>query len=225
MAFVFLATNVVEPILAPDVFAKGGGRGGAGKAKAAKAKQKAAKKKSSKKAKKKSSKRKKAGKRKGNKKSKKAAKKLNKKKSKKATKAGRKAQNKKRASKKNAQAKKDKSGKKAKAKKRLSKKTSKGEKIKALQKKLKSNANRKAGYSLGSGTRAQADKLGKAFVGPGAKVSKNGKALVSKDGLRVYRSPSRKPNSSQAKTGTQANFMRLNKAGKVKNNGHLNIAD
>lgn len=40
----------------------------------------------------------------------------------------------------------------------------------------------------------------------GYRISKDGTSWVSADGLRVYRPPSAKPNSTHATTGIQANF-------------------
>jgi len=42
-------------------------------------------------------------------------------------------------------------------------------------------------------TAAEAEELGKAWVGSGARVASDGKTLVSSDGLRVYRPPAFKP--------------------------------
>jgi filamentous hemagglutinin len=58
---------------------------------------------------------------------------------------------------------------------------------------LRDAAKGKGNFGLGSGTRAEADKLDKAWVGDGAEVASDGKTLVSKDGLRQYRPPSYKP--------------------------------
>lgn len=91
---------------------------------------------------------------------------------------------------------------------------------------LRDAAKGKGNFGLGSGTRAEADKLGKAWVGDGARVASDGKTLVSKDGLKVYRSPSAKPNSPHATTGVQANFERkIEVGGRPISNGHLDILD
>ena len=47
----------------------------------------------------------------------------------------------------------------------------------------------KGNYGLGSATRNQADDMGRAWVGDGAKLASDEKTLVSKDGLRQYRPP------------------------------------
>lgn len=57
---------------------------------------------------------------------------------------------------------------------------------------------------LGSGTRAEAKKLGRAWVADGYEVASDGKTLVSADGLRQFRPPSFKPNLGIE----QANFER-----------------
>jgi len=91
---------------------------------------------------------------------------------------------------------------------------------------LRDAAKGKGNFGLGSGTRAEADKLGKAWVGDGARVASDGKTLVSKDGLRVYRPPSTKPNSPHAATGVQANFeSKVEIGGRPISNGHFDIVD
>lgn len=48
--------------------------------------------------------------------------------------------------------------------------------------------------------------------------------MISADGLRQYRPPTLKPNSSYATTGIQANFQSRDvPKGEWQNNGHLNI--
>ena len=90
----------------------------------------------------------------------------------------------------------------------------------------------KGNFGIGKGTTSDANKLGKAWVGNGYRIASDGKTLVSKNGLRTYRPPSKKPNSSYATTGKQANFeeyelIKIN--GKMKKrpirNGHLDIID
>lgn len=91
---------------------------------------------------------------------------------------------------------------------------------------LRDAAKGKGNFGLGSGSRAEADKLGKAWVGDGARVASDGKTLVSKDGLSVYRPPSAKPNSPHATTGVQASFERkIEVGGRPISNGHLDIVD
>ena len=82
----------------------------------------------------------------------------------------------------------------------------------------------KGNFGLGTGTKAEADKLGKAWVGDGYKVASDGKTLVSKDGLKQYRPPSYKPNLDK----TQANFEQRfpgQKSKQWQSNGHLDITD
>ncbi|WP_244145893.1 hypothetical protein [Paraburkholderia tropica] len=89
----------------------------------------------------------------------------------------------------------------------------------------KSNPN----VNIGSGTAAEADQLGKLWVGDGAKKTSDGSGWISADGTRVYRSPSQK-DSPFATTGTQANFetYTINSitGQRVKiGNGHLNVTN
>ena len=86
-------------------------------------------------------------------------------------------------------------------------------------------------YSIGSGTRAEADQLGKTWVGDGARRTSNG-GWESADGTLRYRPPSAKPNTpiQYNPTGTQANFEQRipnPKTGKMEtvSNGHLTITD
>jgi filamentous hemagglutinin len=88
--------------------------------------------------------------------------------------------------------------------------------------------NGKLNYGVGSGTKAEADRLGQIWVGDGAKLVTNQKdcpgCLVSADGLRIYRPPSEKPNAPVHlnPTGTQANFVQQ-KDGKITGNAHMSI--
>lgn len=91
---------------------------------------------------------------------------------------------------------------------------------------LRDAAKGKGNYGLDTATRNQADDMGRAWVGDGAKLASDGKILVSKDGLRQYRPPTAKPNSPHAKTGVQANLERRFKPeGQWQGNGHLDIVD
>jgi hypothetical protein len=88
--------------------------------------------------------------------------------------------------------------------------------------------NGKLNYGVGSGTKAEADRLGQIWVGDGARTTNDGSGLMSADGTRVYRYPSSKDNSPYVTTGIQANFetFKIDPAtgDKVKiGNGHLNI--
>lgn len=91
----------------------------------------------------------------------------------------------------------------------------------------------KGNFGMGKGTAEQANVMGKAWVGEGYRVARDGKTLVSADGLRTYRPPSEKK-SSFAITGIQANFERLEPMMKMVNgkkvwqnkvisNGHLDV--
>ena len=93
---------------------------------------------------------------------------------------------------------------------------------------LRGAAKGKGNFGIGSGTREQADAMGKAWVGKDAIRASDGKTLVSKDGLRQYRPPTSKPNSKQASTGTQANFERRfegQRSKKWQGNAHMDIMD
>jgi len=91
--------------------------------------------------------------------------------------------------------------------------------------------NGKLNYGVGTGTKEEADRLGKIWVGEGARPTSDGTGLVSADGARIYRSPKEKPNTpgSLNPTGMQANFESYTKnieTGKMDKvgNGHLNIS-
>jgi len=90
---------------------------------------------------------------------------------------------------------------------------------------LRDTATGKGNFALGAATADEANALGQDWVGPGYRVSQtDGTTLISEDGLRQYRPPSAKPNSSYATTGVQANFQsRSVPSGAWQNNGHLNI--
>ncbi|MGO4574367.1 RHS repeat-associated core domain-containing protein [Microvirga sp. 2TAF3] len=85
-------------------------------------------------------------------------------------------------------------------------------------------ASQKTGnFGMGKASAQEADELGKAWVGPGPRVTSKG-YLESSDGLRQYRGPSEKPNSPFAPTGVQANFeSRSQPRGAWESNGHLDI--
>ncbi|XTZ37861.1 hemagglutinin repeat-containing protein [Salmonella enterica] len=88
--------------------------------------------------------------------------------------------------------------------------------------------NGKLNYGVGSSTKAEADRLGKIWVGDGARLTSDGSGLMSADKTRVYRFPASKDNSSHATTGTQANFetYKINPVTGDKTkigNGHLDI--
>ena len=71
----------------------------------------------------------------------------------------------------------------------------------------------------GSVSVAEANLLGRSFVGPGARSIQGGKGLLSADGLRVFRFP-----TSKRYGGTVANFeSRATTAQGFTNNGHLRI--
>ncbi len=65
---------------------------------------------------------------------------------------------------------------------------------------LKKAARGKGNFGLGSATREQAHVLGKAWVGDGYRVSSDGSAWISANGMRQYRLPTfkKKLNKFQA---------------------------
>ncbi|WP_345860827.1 hypothetical protein [Shewanella algae] len=60
----------------------------------------------------------------------------------------------------------------------------------------------------GEFTKEQVEKIGHSWVGENATLASDGKTWVSSDKMRQYRPPSKKPKSSFAKTGYQANLER-----------------
>jgi YD repeat-containing protein len=92
---------------------------------------------------------------------------------------------------------------------------------------LREAASRKGNYTEASITITAEDAqiLGEAWVGEGARLTSDGTGLVSANGLRVYRFPSSKPNNPLASTGTQANYIwKSSPTSKPIGNTHLNIA-
>jgi RHS repeat-associated protein len=100
--------------------------------------------------------------------------------------------------------------------------TTQAQELEMLAQAAKQNGN----FGIGIATRADSARLGRAWVGPGARTSSDGTSLVSKDGLRTYRAPSQK-DSPFSTTGTQSNFetrvQRPDGGYTVTGNGHLNI--
>lgn len=87
---------------------------------------------------------------------------------------------------------------------------------------LRRAAREKGNFGLGSGTREHADVAGHAWVGSDYRLSKDGRALISSDGLRQYRPPSHKKGLGI----WQANFeKRQSPHGPWQDNGHLRILD
>jgi len=79
-------------------------------------------------------------------------------------------------------------------------------------------------HGLGSATSAEADALGRDFVGSGYTTASDGKTLVSADNMRQYRPPTFKPNLGRY----QANFERRlegQTSRRWQGNGHLDISD
>ncbi|MCP4308729.1 MAG: hypothetical protein GY788_28415 [bacterium] len=87
---------------------------------------------------------------------------------------------------------------------------------------LRDAARGKGNFGIGSATKADANLMGEAWVGPNYTIASDGRTLVSFDGLRQYRPPSYKP-----QLGTyQANLeQRLVPSGAWQSNAHLDITD
>jgi RHS repeat-associated protein len=82
----------------------------------------------------------------------------------------------------------------------------------------------KGNFGVGTGTSAEAQTAGRAWVGDGARLASDGKTWLSQDGLRQWRPPSFKPGWQG---GTwQSNFeSRWVPSGQWQTNGHLDITD
>lgn len=76
-------------------------------------------------------------------------------------------------------------------------------------------------FSVGAvDTIADSNAPGKAWVGPGYRVSESGRAWLSTDGTKIYRPPTMKPAWGEY----QANFMRIDvETGRALSNAHLTI--
>ncbi|NQY01167.1 MAG: hypothetical protein HRT70_08605 [Flavobacteriaceae bacterium] len=77
-------------------------------------------------------------------------------------------------------------------------------------------------FNIGSGTREEAREMGAAWVGKGARLSSNGKAWISHNGMRQYRPPAYKNKKGHA----QANFEKKIVGQRSKGwqtNGHFDI--
>jgi len=89
---------------------------------------------------------------------------------------------------------------------------------------LRSASRGKGNFGIGAGTREQALVMGKAWLGKGYKMSSNGKAWVSLDGMKQFRLPSYKPYLNKV----QANFERKFEGQVTRRwqaNAHLDIFD
>jgi hypothetical protein len=69
-------------------------------------------------------------------------------------------------------------------------------------------------------TASEAEELGKAWVGPGARVASDGKSLVSDNGLRVYRPPTFKPGMGRVQANLEQKAV---SGGRPISNFHLDI--
>jgi hypothetical protein len=82
----------------------------------------------------------------------------------------------------------------------------------------------KGNFGLGSASQADANVLGRAWVGDGYQVASDGKTLISSNGMRQFRPASWKPNLGRA----QANFEQRFEgqlSTQWQGNGHLDISD
>lgn len=87
---------------------------------------------------------------------------------------------------------------------------------------LRDAAQGKGNFSLGSATAEQAHAMGLAWVGRGYRTAKDGRVLISADGMRQYRMPTFKPREGKV----QANFERKFEGQRSKgwqSNGHVDI--
>ena len=85
---------------------------------------------------------------------------------------------------------------------------------------LQTAAREKGNYTLGTVTRREADVIGRAWVGDGARLASDGRTWVSRDGLRQYR-----PFKYKVKRGVwQANIQwRVKPEGEWLSNGHIHL--
>jgi len=84
-----------------------------------------------------------------------------------------------------------------------------------------------ANFTLGQGTAARADRLGRSWVGKrGGPWDGVAGGLVSEDGRRIYRPPTQKSfRPDTVPTARQANFLLLDDGDRVIANGHYDIRD
>jgi filamentous hemagglutinin len=81
----------------------------------------------------------------------------------------------------------------------------------------------KGNYGLGSGMASQATRAGESWVDEGFRIASDGRTLVSRDGLRMFRPPKWKPNEGKS----QAHFKYWIgvREGKPFGNGPLDITE
>ena len=87
---------------------------------------------------------------------------------------------------------------------------------------LRSAAAGKGNFGLGAATAEQTQALGQAWVGPSASWSSSGKAMVSQDLLRQWRSPTWKPNMSMYQSNLE---WRNEPRGPWQGNGHIDVLE
>lgn len=89
---------------------------------------------------------------------------------------------------------------------------------------LRDAARHKGPHRLGSATSREADALGRDWVGEGYKVARDGRTLVSSDGLRQYRPPTFKPDLGRYQANLERRF-EGQRSREWQGNGHLDITD
>jgi hypothetical protein len=87
---------------------------------------------------------------------------------------------------------------------------------------LRSAAKGKGNFGVGTATKAEAEILGKSWVGDSYKVASDGKTLLSKDGLRQYRPSTYKPRLGRNQSNLE---WRNEPKGRWQGNGHVDIVD
>lgn len=88
---------------------------------------------------------------------------------------------------------------------------------------LRETATMKGNFGLGTWTAQDANALGEAWVGKGASLSSDGKALISENGMRTYRFPSAKPDLAGKLQANLEEFERVGGKLKVIRNGHIDV--
>ncbi|MFF1828256.1 RHS repeat-associated core domain-containing protein [Paenarthrobacter sp. NPDC058040] len=87
---------------------------------------------------------------------------------------------------------------------------------------LRSASTGKGNFGLGEATSAVDAQAGKAWVGEGARLARDGKTWVSSDGLRQWRPPTEKPRLGKVQSNYEERYQ---PSGQWQSNGHLDIVD
>lgn len=80
----------------------------------------------------------------------------------------------------------------------------------------------KGNFGVGSGTAADAQSAGRAWVGEGSRLASDGKTWLSQDGLRQWRPPSFKPRLGIWQSNFESRWV---PSGRWQTNGHLDVTD